>query len=245
MFVSFVFQTILFGKVGGLSVKLVGKPLLFFYNIPVLSFLLLRGKAACCQAKISFQYPAVELLTALLFTIGYLKFPFLSLGSQAESSLHLNNLLRFCHFSFFSSVLIICSFIDLKYMIIPDFLSLGLVALSPIVVFLHPELDLKSSLIGVVSGFAVIYIIAWSYYFLRRKEGIGFGDAKLLGAIGGWLGYQSVLPTLFLGSILGSVVGIIFLLISKRFSMQAEIPFGPFLALGAIVYLFTPSVFFI
>jgi leader peptidase (prepilin peptidase)/N-methyltransferase len=144
------------------------------------------------------------------------------------------------------SVLLVCLGIDMRHHIIPDVLSLPMILLSIPVFLLHPELTWKSSLLGILIGGGVIYLIAWSYFLIRKEEGIGFGDAKLLAAIGGWLGYQSVLPTLLNGSVVGSVLGVGLVILkavkNKNVALQAslrmEIPFGPFLVLGAFLYFF-------
>ncbi len=212
-------------------------------NIPVLSFLFLRGRSRCCRTRISWQYPVVELLTGLLFAFIYSRFPFWDFLTFHFS---VPNLLRFLHGSILFSVLLICVVIDMRHHIIPDVLSLPMILLSVPVFLLHPELTWKSSLLGILVGGGIIYLIAWSYFLIRKEEGIGFGDAKLLAAIGGWLGYQSVLPTLLIASVVGSVLGVGLVLLqtlrTKRIAFQSslrmEIPFGPFLVLGAFLYFF-------
>ena len=128
----------------------------------------------------------------------------------------------------------------MQHRIIPDVLSLPMIALTPLVVMLHPELSWRSGLIGVIAGGGIIYLIAWLYLLVRGREGMGMGDAKLLAAIGGWLGYQAIMPTLLVGSVLGSVVGIGAMLKSRQLNLQTELPFGPFLALGAALFLLLP-----
>lgn len=207
----------------------------FWHNIPLISWLLLRGKAACCGQRISIQYPLVELATALLFVTIYWKYPFV-LRWDGQLDLDAREFLRFAHALVFASVLLICSVIDLEHQIIPDVLSLPMIALTPLVVFLHPELDWKSALLGVLIGGGVFYALAWIYYLIRREAGLGMGDVKLLAAIGGWLGYQAILTTVFWASILGSLVGIGVILISKKMDLKTRLPFGPFLSLAAVAY---------
>ncbi len=125
-------------------------------------------------------------------------------------------------------------------MIIPDAISLPMIAVFPMIAYVHPELTLYSAFLGVLIGGGTIYAIAWIYYLLRKREGIGMGDAKLLAAIGGWLGYESLLPTVLFASIVGSFVGIGLILKNRNTNLQTEIPFGPFLALGAAFYLLSP-----
>ena len=135
------------------------------------------------------------------------------------------------------SLMLVMSVIDAKLMIIPDVLSIGMIVATPLVVALHPDLDYKSSAIGLIAGGGVLYLVAWVYWLVRREYGLGFGDVKLLSAIGGWLGWQAVFPTLFIGSFLGSMIAMCVMLLARRFSWQMKIPFGPFLALGAVIHL--------
>jgi len=208
-----------------------------WHNIPVVSWLFLRGKAACCGARISIQYPLVEFGTGVLWVLVYATFPFvlLNTGSLAVDSAEL---LRFAHALVFSSVLLICSVIDLEHQIIPDVLSLPLIAMAPLAAMFHPELDLKSCVIGIVLGGGLFYAIAWIYFLVRKEYGLGLGDVKLLAGIGGWLGYQAVLTTIFWASMLGSIIGVTVIMLSrKKTDMKLKLPFGPFLSLAAIVLL--------
>src|SRR5690606_19043942 len=118
----------------------------------------------------------------------------------------------------------ICSVIDLRMMIIPDVLSLGLVAMTPIVVYFHPDLDWRSAAIGVVAGGGSLYLIAWAYWLVRREVGLGLGDVKLLAGVGGWLGYQAIIPTIFMGSVLGAMVGISAIIVLKRLTLKSALP---------------------
>lgn len=207
-------------------------------NIPVFSYVFLRGRSACCHKKISMQYPIVEVLTAVLFLFLYLEHPFWGFQSLASKNFYTTEFIRFIHAISFVSLLLICSVIDFNLKIIPDVISLPMIVLSILWVWIHPELDARSSFYGVLLGGGIIYAIAWTYYLLRKQEGIGMGDAKLLAGIGGWLGYQSILPTLLYGSILGSIFGSLVLILSRRFNLKTEIPFGPFLAIGAIIHMY-------
>lgn len=209
-------------------------------NIPVLSYIFLRGKSRCCSKPIAMFYPLVELFSGLLFVFLYWRFPFFANNTFPTSEIDMHQFIRFAHALVFSSLLLICSVIDMHHKIIPDVISLPMILLSPLVALLHPELTLRSSLLGVLIGGAGIYGIAWLYYIIRKREGMGMGDAKLLAAIGGWLGYQSLLPTILIGSVTGSVIGIALILKSRQANMQTEIPFGPFLAFGAAIFLLSP-----
>lgn len=215
----------------------------FYLNIPIISYLLLRGKSSCCQTKISLQYPIVELLTAILLCLLFSQASFLSKSYSSLTTINLNEMIRLLHGLLFISIMIVCSFIDLNFRIIPDKISLPAILATPLVILVHPELSWKSGLLGVLLGGGVIYALAWFYYFLRRQEGIGMGDAKLLAVIGGWLGYEAIFPTLFYSSILGSLISISILAVTRKLSLKAEIPFGPFLALGALIQLLSPISF--
>lgn len=213
-----------------------GAQIPFYLNIPVFSFIYLRGRAKCCNAKISWQYPIIEISTAVIFGALYFKFPFAGWGLES-GVFEMADFIRWGHAVVFISLMLTMSMIDARLMIIPDVLSLGMIALSPIVALVHPDLDFRSSALGVVLGGAVLYAVAWGYWLLRKEYGLGFGDVKLLAAIGGWLGWQSIFPTLFLGSIVGSVVAIFVMILVRQFSWQTKIPFGPYLAGGAVAHL--------
>lgn len=115
-----------------------------------------------------------------------------------------------------------------------------MIALTPLVILVHPELSWTSGILGALIGAGVVYLIAWLYIIVRRREGIGMGDAKLLAAIGGWLGVEALFPTFLYGSVTGSLVGITLLLIKRSMNLQSELPFGPFLAFGATLHLLLP-----
>ncbi len=177
-----------------------------------------------------------------MFVVIYWTFPFV-IRFEPGLLIDSQEAMRYAHALIFSSLLLICSTIDLEHQIIPDVLSLPMIALTPLVVYLHPDLDWKSSLWGVLLGGGVFYGVAWIYFFLRRESGLGLGDVKLLAAIGGWLGYQSVLTTIFWASLLGSVVGLSVMLVGRKWDMKTRVPFGPFLSFSAVLYhLFGPRL---
>jgi leader peptidase (prepilin peptidase)/N-methyltransferase len=217
-----------------------GAKIPFYLNVPIVSWLILRGKAACCGVRLSPQYPLVELLTAVMFAVAYWKFPFAAVTDSGIFWDHAN-LLRAAHAAVLICLLIVCSVIDLRLMIIPDVISLPMIALSPLVVLVHPDLDWLSSVVGIIAGGASLYAIAWIYWLLRHEVGMGMGDVKLLAAIGGWLGYQSIIPTILYGSVLGSLGGLAFMAASRKLTLKSAIPFGPFLALGAIIHMIAGS----
>ena len=224
----------------------------WYNNIPLLSFIVLRRRSSCCHQTISWVYPLVELTVAALFVVSYWQTPFwghfVAAGSanlQASGRgmmLDTLALLRFMHGVTFSSFIIACSVIDFRLMIIPDRLSLPMVALGPLVALVHPELTLRSSLFGIVLGAGILYGLAWMYWLVRKEVGMGMGDVKLLAAIGGWLGYESILPTLFYGSVLGSIFGVTAMLFSGKLTLKSALPFGPFLGLGALVHFYAGGI---
>jgi len=207
----------------------------FYWNIPIISFLLLRGRSRCCNKPISKQYLAVEILTTILFVIIASNYPFLRWqdGVLVWSE---PNLLRWAIGATFASILIVCSVIDLRHYIIPDVISLPSILLAPLMAGLHPDLGLKDSLMGIGLGAGLLYIISWGYWAVRRQAGLGFGDVKLLALIGGWLGWQSIFPTVLIASISGSVFGLVLVATRRKLKLQTAIPFGPFLSFGALLF---------
>ena len=205
------------------------KPIRFYDNIPILGYILLRGKCRDCSTKISIRYPLVELLSAILFLILYRK-----LGLTFELFV----------FLIFVSLLIAISFIDLDFQIIPDILSIGGVVLGfllaiarPFFRNIDPKFGIMDSLYGIGLGGGLLFAIAWSYQFVTKREGMGGGDIKLLAMVGAFCGIKGVIFSLVSGSILGTIVGIP-LILAKKESTKYAIPFGPFLSLGALVYVF-------
>ena len=213
-----------------------GKQIPFYLNIPVLSFVFLRGRSRCCKKKLSWQYPLVELAAALILVYVYWRFPFLA-PFENRLDVDYRQLIRFGHASIFSFLLLVCAVIDMRHMIIPDAIDLPMIVLTPFVVYLHPDLDWKSALVGVLIGGGSLYLISWIYWLIRKEVGLGMGDVKLLAAIGGWLGYQAIFPVIVYGSVLGSFFGLSAIVISRKMSWKSAIPFGPFLAIGAIIHL--------
>ncbi len=191
------------------------------HNLPVIGWLLLGGRCRDCREPISPRYPLVEALTAVL-AAGW--------WARAESAL------AFGVYFVFLAGLVAVTFIDLDHKIIPDSLSLGGVVLGMAASFLLP-LGWKDSLVGAAAGGGILAAVAYGYEAVTGREGMGFGDVKLLAAIGAFLGWQAVLFTVFVSSVTGSVVGLAAIAMGGR-DLRFEVPFGPFLALGAVVYLF-------
>lgn len=192
-------------------------------NVPVLGYLWLRGRCRSCKAPISFRYPVVELITGLAALCVYLKF-----GATLQAPVYF----------IFIATLIVITFIDIDHQIIPDIISLPGIPIFFLGSFLLPAVTFTEALLGIAVGGGLLYAIAWLYFILKRREGMGGGDIKLLAMIGPVVGWRGVLFTLFASSALGTVVGVLLMAVSKSFKMDLKIPFGPFLALGAVTYIF-------
>jgi len=199
------------------------QPVAWYDNIPLLSWLVLRGRCRSCQEPISFRYFVVELVTALAAVALYLRF---GLGVEW--------LVLFT----FVAALIVVTFIDLDHRIIPDVISLpGIVVGFLLSLRGAPGPGLLSSAIGILAGGGLLLAVAWGYHAATGREGMGGGDIKLLGMVGAFLGWRSVPFTMLFSSLTGSMVGVTLMWWTGSDTKYA-IPFGPFLALGAIAYIF-------
>jgi len=190
-------------------------------NIPLLSYILLKGRCRNCRSKISIQYPVVEFLTGLIYLIIYLIY-----GLSIQSLVYL----------ILSSALIIIAFIDLNEQIVPDVISLPGIGVGLILSFFVPYISFINSALGVVVGGGIILIIALVGSMIFKKEAMGGGDVKLAAMIGAFLGWRYTIISLFLGFFLGALTGII-LIMAKIKKREDAIPFGPFIALGSIITL--------
>ena len=190
-------------------------------NIPLLSYILLKGRCRNCGSKISIQYPVVEFLTGLIYLIIYLIY-----GLSVQSLVYI----------ILSSALIIIAFIDLQEQIIPDVISLPGIVVGLILSFIVPYISFINSALGALVGGGIILIIAWVGSIIFKKEAMGGGDVKLAAMIGAFLGWRYIIISLFLGFFLGALTGII-LIITKIKKREDAIPFGPFIALGSIITL--------
>lgn len=204
----------------------------WFNNIPVFSWLALGGKCGNCKVKISIRYPFTELLTALIALATYLVY-----GLSAEGVLVF----------IFLAALIVISFIDVDYFIIPDTISIPGTILGVIIAvsneyfhFLKAPFvsGISSAAWGLVWGAGLLYTIAKGYEWLRKEEGLGFGDVKLLAMCGVFFGPQCCLYTIFVGSVVGAIFGIAGILLFRR-GVKQEIPFGPYLNTATALYLLT------
>lgn len=190
-------------------------------NIPLVSYLVLRGKCRHCGRKIPFSYFLVELLTPICFLLLY---------SQHSISLY------FFACCLFTSALIVLAVIDFYHQILPDEITLPGLLLAVVYSLFREDVNLTHSLIGAVSGAGFLLFVYGAYYLLRKKEGLGMGDVTLMLFVGAFLGWQRSLFTLLLGSFLGALVGVYFLFIKKK-KMQFALPFGTFLAPAAFFAL--------
>jgi leader peptidase (prepilin peptidase)/N-methyltransferase len=201
-------------------------PLPFYCNIPIFSYLALAGKCKFCKHPISLRYPLVEMLTGI-----FALFVFCRFGPTPAAGFWFA----------FISVLIVISLIDMDHQIIPDILSLpGILIFASSFVFL-PEMRFTDTLLGILAGGGSLYVVALMYYALRKQEGMGGGDIKLLAMIGAATGIKGVLFTVFAGSVLGTLAGLFIMAYMKTRASGLKIPFGPFLSFGAIVYIFFGS----
>jgi len=199
-----------------------GSLIAFYDNIPILSYLFLLGKCRHCKTRISFRYPLVEGATGL-FAVAI----FTQYGISGEG------LLLFA----FVSALVVVTFIDLDHRIIPNIITFPGIAIGFGASFVIHTITYKDSLLGLVLGGGVLFLIASGYYLLTKKEGMGGGDIKLLAMIGAFLGWKGAVFTIFVGSALGTVIGI-GVALRTREGRKAAVPFGPFLSMGALLYLF-------
>jgi len=190
-------------------------------NIPLLSYVMLRGRCSHCDAHISLRYPAVEALTALLsITVVWV----LGLDWQLAAALIL------------TWGLIALSFVDLDHMLLPDVITLPLLWLGLLVNLAGGFCDIGSAVIGAVSGYLVLWIIFHVYRMISGREGFGYGDFKLLAALGAWLGWQMLPLVLLLASLCGAVIGITLIMLTPREARQ-PLPFGPYLAVAGWIVL--------
>lgn len=188
-------------------------------NIPVISYLFLGGKCSSCKTGISIQYPIVELATAAISVLVAWKVGF---GWQTLAAL------------LFTWTLITLSLIDAKTMLLPDNLTIPLMWLGITISYQHIFVDLESSVLGAISGYMSLWTLFQIFRLITGKEGMGFGDFKILAAIGAWGGWQILPFTIFVASLVGAIVGIIMIVLQGKEKSQ-PIPFGPWLALAGFI----------
>ncbi len=218
-------------------------PIRWYQNIPVLAWIFLRGKCTACGVRISPRYALVETLTAILFLLAWLKFD-LSIGPRPLGLVAIDDLLLVPVFWLVIMGLVLGTFVDFEHMIIPDRVTWGGMILGLAASALVPSLQgqqtviasLMRSAIGAAFGFGLLWGVAMIGEFIFKKEAMGFGDVKLMGAIGAFFGWQAVCFTVMISSLAGTVVGLT-LIGTGRKAMQSRIPYGPYLALGALLWM--------
>jgi leader peptidase (prepilin peptidase)/N-methyltransferase len=217
-----------------------GHMVAWFDNVPLVSYALLRGRCRYCKAAIPARYPVVELLTGMLF--------FLAVESLGVSLAAL----KLC---VFGALLVGLIFADLEERILPDEFTLGGTAAGVVMAFVVPMepslaylfvsgslspalVSVSESVLGALVGGGAIWLVGALYQKLRHREGLGFGDVKMVAMIGAFLGLRGVLGTLLLGSVAGSVVGLVFIVLTRKEASTYELPFGSFLGAAAIFIAF-------
>ena len=195
-----------------------GRRLRWFENVPVLSWLALRGRCRTCRAAISPAYPLVEVVTALVFALQYRQ-----LGWQPLLAVRLP----------FAASMIVLGAIDLRHRVLPDVITLpGLAAGVACSLWWPP--GWQASVIGAVAGWAILWTVGEAYFRMRGREGMGMGDVKMLAMVGAFLGWRHMLVTLLIASLSGSLVGGAMALASRE-NLKYALPFGSFLAFGALL----------
>jgi leader peptidase (prepilin peptidase)/N-methyltransferase len=216
-----------------------GAPVRAFDNVPVLSFLWLRGRCRACGAPFSARYPLVELLGAVLAAALWWQ-----QVAQDPGVVVAVRVARFAYDFAFVGVLVVLSFIDLETLLLPDKITLPAIAVFFVAGFGVHQVPWLARLIGAAAGYLFVRLIADFYYYVLKREALGLGDAKLLALIGVALGWKALPLVVFAGSIAGSLISIPVLLVTRRRRSDdrslrdIQVPFGPFLALGALVHLF-------
>lgn len=190
-------------------------------NIPLLSWLMLRGRCRYCQAQVSKRYPLVELSTAILSAVIVWRF-----GASPQLLAAL----------LFTWLLICMTMIDVDHLLLPDNLTLSLLWIGLLININGHFISLPDAVLGAAIGYGVLWSLYWAFKLATGKEGMGYGDFKLLAALGAWFGWQAVLPILLISSVIGSVIGLS-LMASRRLNTERVLPFGPALAIAGWVYL--------
>jgi len=193
-----------------------------FENIPIISYLILKGRCRACKAPISMRYPLVEALTGALIGLVSWQFGYTTTTLFAWV---------------FTFALIALTFIDFDTQLLPDDITLPLLWLGLLFNLNVGFTDLKSAVIGAMAGYLVLWCVFWLFKIIRGKEGMGYGDFKLLAAIGAWFGWKLLPAVILLSSTLGAIIGIALIIVTKR-GKEVPMPFGPFLAIGGIAALF-------
>jgi leader peptidase (prepilin peptidase)/N-methyltransferase len=191
-------------------------------NIPLISYIVLKGKCSHCKSPISLRYPIVETLTGILIGLVSWKFGY-------------NSTTLFAWIFVFA--LIALTFIDFDTQLLPDDITLPLLWLGLLFNLSNGFTDIKSAVVGAAAGYLTLWMIYWLFKLIRGKEGMGYGDFKLLAAIGAWFGWQILPAVILISSASAAIIGISLIIFKKR-GREVPMPFGPFLAIAGIVALF-------
>lgn len=191
-------------------------------NIPIFSFLFLKGQCSQCHTPISLRYPLVELLTGLLsgFSAWYYGFGLMSMIAL-----------------FFIWAMVVLTFIDFDTQLLPDVITLPLLWIGLLINLNKGIIDIQSAVVGAMIGYLALWVVYWIFKLATGKEGMGYGDFKLLAAIGAWFGWQMLPLVILASSLVGGLVGIFLIYFRKQHSGLA-IPFGPYLAVGGLIAMF-------
>ena len=198
------------------------EPIRWYDNIPLISFIVLGGKCRRCGYPISWRYPIVELVTGLVCAALFYFY-----GPS----------IRFTIYFLLSASLIVVTMIDIDFQIIPNIISIPGIPIGFALSFVNSDVSWQESALGILFGGGFLALTALGYYLWTKREGMGMGDVKLLAMIGAFLGVGGVFFTIILGSIAGSIAGL-FMLIGHSGDEKMKIPFGPFLSLGAVCFIF-------
>ncbi|MCF7849541.1 MAG: prepilin peptidase [Kiritimatiellales bacterium] len=207
----------------------------WYDNIPLLSYIMLGAKCRQCSVKISPRYFLVEFLTAVLFVLVWSKYPLVQ-GEVFD--------FRFVPYWLMIFGLVLGTFVDIDHMWLPDRTTIGGMIIGPILSFLIPEMHQESthmaglikSCVGMGFGFGILWLVSVLGRLALKKDAMGFGDVKLMGALGAFLGLEAVIFIIFISSLLGSVIGMSFIAVGRK-EWQSKIPFGPYIALAAVIWL--------
>lgn len=196
------------------------KQIAWFDNIPILSWFILRGKCRNCKAAYSFRYPLVELIMGFLFLLTFQKYQISAFTLE---------------YFIFIFGLVTVTFIDFDHMILPDVFTLSGIVIGLVGAVLNPDRIFLEALAGVVFGGGTLWALAYLYQIMRKEDGMGGGDIKLLAWVGAVLGWKAIPFVIIASSVVGSVVGISIMIVQKK-GLKTVIPFGPYLALGSVLY---------
>lgn len=201
------------------------KQIPFYYNIPIFGYLSLKGKCKYCKEKISPRYPIVEAISGIFAILCYYNW---------------DSYIAIIHYLFLSSLIVI-SFIDIDFQIIPDIISIPAIVISIFLSVFVFDRSIFITLIATIIGGGIFLVIGKSYELIAKKEGLGGGDVKLMAFFGAYLGLKSIFFIIFVSSLVGTIYGLSLIILQGKKTSHA-IPFGPFLSFGALLYLFFGEV---